>query len=311
MSGTRRYQSILRWYPASWRDRYGDELAALLKDTYANGPIPLRSRLSLARAGSVERLNHHGIGPAGGPYERVRSGSLLVLCAWVVVVVAGSAFAKTSEHWDAATPRADRSLPAAGYGAVQWAALTGLAVVAVAAALCLPPFLRKVRQGGWPGIRRPILRATGLTVVTGLAGLGTVLWAHHLTGPQRNGSDWSYSVVALMGAVLVAATLASWAVAIVDTVVTLPIPVRTLRACAGLALLLMLAMVVVFGGTVVWWLGVAAHAPGFLGQGPTGAPGDAFPVQLAAAGLLMVVGLTVAACGAWRVTRSVSSLVRA
>ena len=311
MSGPGRYASVLRWYPAPWRNRYGDELVALLEDTYEGAPIPLRSRLSLVRAGSVERLNHRGIGPSGRPLERVRSGSLLVLCAWAAMVVAGSAFAKTSEHWDASTPRADRSLPAAGYVAVQWAALVGSVVVATAAALCLPPFLRRMRQGGWAQVRRPILRAVAFTTATGLAGLGAVLWAHHLTEPQRNGADWRYSMVAVLGAVLVAATVASWVAAAVDTVVTLRIPVRTLRACASLALLLTLAMVVVFGGTVTWWWSVAVHAPGFFGRGPTGRPTDAFPVPLAAAGLLMVAGLGTAACGTWRVLRSLPALRRA
>jgi hypothetical protein len=39
------------------------------------------------------------------PAERVRSGSLLVLCGWALFVIAGSAFAKMTEQWVGATPQ--------------------------------------------------------------------------------------------------------------------------------------------------------------------------------------------------------------
>ncbi|HWK25627.1 MAG TPA: hypothetical protein VNS09_03640 [Solirubrobacter sp.] len=52
----RRVARLLRWYPAGWRARYGDELAALLDDTIAEGRGGLRLSLNVAREGLAARL---------------------------------------------------------------------------------------------------------------------------------------------------------------------------------------------------------------------------------------------------------------
>ena len=305
-----RYGAVLRWYPASWRARYGDELESLLEDTYGDGGLPVGTRLALMRSGTVERLRRCGLGRGVGAPARVRSGSLMVLAAWALVVLGGSVFAKTAEHWDGVTPPADRSLPAAGYATVLGAALAGSAAVVLAASLCLPSFVGGLRRGGWVRVRRPTVRAAVITALTGLTGLGAVVWAHHLDGPQRNGAFWPYTVVALVGAALVAAMLASWVLAAVATVVELPPPDRVLQACGVLSVLVTLAIAVVLGGTVTWWWSVAAHAPWFLDGGPARPATTPVPAPLAAASLLMVLGLALASGGAWRVVRSLPALVR-
>jgi hypothetical protein len=48
--------SILRWYPAAWRRRYGEELVAMLDDTYGDAALPRRARISLFRSGVIERI---------------------------------------------------------------------------------------------------------------------------------------------------------------------------------------------------------------------------------------------------------------
>jgi hypothetical protein len=47
---------ILRWYPAAWRRRYGEELIAMLEDTHGNDKLPPRVRMSLIRTGLKERI---------------------------------------------------------------------------------------------------------------------------------------------------------------------------------------------------------------------------------------------------------------
>ena len=47
---------ILRWYPAAWRRRYGEELIAMLDDTYGNDKPPRRVRISLLRSGLMQRI---------------------------------------------------------------------------------------------------------------------------------------------------------------------------------------------------------------------------------------------------------------
>jgi len=47
---------VLRWYPAGWRRRYGEQLIAMLDDTYGEGKLRLRVRMSLVRSGLMERI---------------------------------------------------------------------------------------------------------------------------------------------------------------------------------------------------------------------------------------------------------------
>jgi hypothetical protein len=49
-------RQVLRWYPSAWRRRYGQELVALLEDTYGDQPLPLRCQLSLIHSGTRERV---------------------------------------------------------------------------------------------------------------------------------------------------------------------------------------------------------------------------------------------------------------
>jgi hypothetical protein len=49
-------QRVLRWYPGAWRRRYGEELIAMLDDTYGNGKPPRRARMALLRSGLMQRI---------------------------------------------------------------------------------------------------------------------------------------------------------------------------------------------------------------------------------------------------------------
>ncbi len=94
----------LRWYPRSWRARYGDELTALLDDEYGSC-MPVRIRLSLVSGGLRQRARQSGLtGDAVSATEGVRVGALVVLAAWTDFVIAGASFAKFSEHFDEALP---------------------------------------------------------------------------------------------------------------------------------------------------------------------------------------------------------------
>jgi len=47
---------VLRWYPRSWRRRYGDELVALLEDMFGDEPLSVGCRMSMFRSGTIERI---------------------------------------------------------------------------------------------------------------------------------------------------------------------------------------------------------------------------------------------------------------
>ena len=129
-----RANRMLRWYPPTWRERYGSELVTLLDDTYGEGPIGARAYVSLMRAGIIQRIRftkilaHRALGE-----DQVRSGAVTVWFAWACFVVAGAGFAKYSEHWDALTPSAHRVLPEFSMMLLQVSALVGAGLCACAA----------------------------------------------------------------------------------------------------------------------------------------------------------------------------------
>ena len=123
----------LRWYPRSWRARYGDELAALLDDEYGRS-APARIRLSLVSGGLRQRARQSGLtGDAVPAADGVRAGALVVLVAWIAFVVAGASFAKFSEHFDEALPHSlgAHHVPDLAFTVLQ--ALAGAASILVAA----------------------------------------------------------------------------------------------------------------------------------------------------------------------------------
>ena len=99
----RRTRLAVRFYPAEWRARYGEELESLIEES-CGGDVSWRMWFDVARAGVCERL-HATCNVAGdvSPGERSRSGALLVLSAWVMITVAGLVVQKTSEQWQTAT----------------------------------------------------------------------------------------------------------------------------------------------------------------------------------------------------------------
>lgn len=296
-----RSERALRWYPATWRERYGAELAALLEDTYREGPVPLGCRLSLVRSGIVEHLRAAAAGLGTSGPVRMRSGSLLVLCGWAAFVVAGAGYAKVAEHWDLATPARDRPVPALAYGAVQWAAFLGLLILVTGALLCVPALARLIRQGGWSRIRVPVLGALAVCALTALVDAGVVLAAQHFGNQAHHAWRWLFAGAAA-GALLVGLSIALCTAAAVAVVRRLDLRRRVLRAEAVLALSMTGVMAVITVGTVLWWVSIAEGMPGFLGGGPVGWPGPPVPATLLLVGTVMVGGLAIAVLGAWSVT---------
>ena len=296
-------ERLLRWYPPSWRARYGGEMAALMEDSFGGGPIPWRIRLSTAWAGVVERLRASGLGgDAERPGDRARSGSLLVLCAWAFVVVGGAMYAKFNENWSGATPKADRWVPNLGSIAVEAAAAAGLLVVAVAGLTVLPALIRAVATGGWALVRRQVLAVGALGGGTVVLGAAVVIWAHHLNVHQRNGGSGLYSAAFLVVCVFVAATIAALTAAAVSLTNRLELPTPTLSRLSVLAL--------GHGGgdhrrgrrdgdVVVDCLGREGAKRCSSGRAPT---------DLVGAGVLLLVGLALAAVGGHRVLRAAPRL---
>jgi hypothetical protein len=70
----RRVKRLLRWYPSDWLARYGDEMAALLDDTLADGRGGTRLSLNVAKEGLAARL-------APPTRREALAGACLALCS--------------------------------------------------------------------------------------------------------------------------------------------------------------------------------------------------------------------------------------
>ena len=301
--------ALLRWYPPAWRDRYGDELVALIEDQGGGRPPTFRVTLSLVGAGLRERAHQSGlVGRQGSPFERARTGSLVVLCAWTAFMVAGASFSKVSEHFAPALPAGGRAVAQGAFDVVVGFGITGMALVALGAAVALPSFVGFLGRGGWSSIRRHVLRAGLLSVVAVAVVVPLSLWAHHLNQFQRNGGDGLYSGAFITWALLVAGTLAQWTAAGVAAARRITFTRRVLSVEAMLAVALAGVMVVVTAATALWWGAMAARAPQFLSGAGAGASPSPFTVPLVLTMVLMSGAVLVAGYGVIRVARSWSGL---
>jgi len=300
-----RPSGLVRWYPASWRARYGDEFEALMSDSLGGRPPTPRFRLSIAWAGLRERAHDAGLaGDGAAPAERVRGASLVILCAWTSFVVGGMAFSKTSEHFVVAVPPPARPLSTGAFDAVQGLAAVGGLLVVGGAVLVLPAFVRFLGAGGWPSIRRRVGWAAAATVVSAAAIVPVAVVAHRLDVAQRNGADWRYSVVVLAVAAIVVAAAALWTAAVVAAVRRMDLGTRLLMVESVLATALGAVMVLITAATALWWGSMASSAPWFLDATSVGTPGSAFDPNMVVAMTLMLGASGAAGWGVVRIARS-------
>jgi hypothetical protein len=306
----------MRWYPPPWRERYGDEMAALLEDSYATaGEVPRRQRVSLAWSGLRERARSAGlVGWSGDPDARVRGGSVLVLCGWACYIVAGALFGKLTDRWSTESSHAGHWVATGGFGGLAVAWGVGCLIVLLGALMVVPPFVRLLAAGRWREVARPVV-ASIVSAVVALGSLGfLVARAHGMSAHDRNGgSPLSSALFVIVGAmVFVAVGCATGAAVSVARRVDLSRPlVRTLGVMAiGLVGVMALALV----SLVTWWASEATHSIGFLSQSiGNGEPysSSVVPPTLLATGLLMTLGLGLGLVGLVRIVDSLGEEGRA
>jgi hypothetical protein len=306
MSAARTTARLLRLYPASWRDRYGDELETLILDMSGSERVPWRVRADVALAGGREQLRGAGLG-GDSPDARVRGGAGLVLWAWALFVLAGMIVQKTSEHWQQALPAGGHITATVAFDSLVGVAIAAAALVLAGIALTLPALGRFLVAGGWAQIRRPVIRAATITAVLIIATIGLVVWAHGLSARDRQGTDTIYALAVAAWALLGAGALAAWCSTATRTAARLSLSPAILRIEAQLATALAAALTVMAAATAVWWIAVATVAPPAL----TGAPGghiSAFVLQLVVAMVLMLAAVALGGAGARRARRALPGL---
>lgn len=293
---------LLRWYPASWRARYGDEFLALVEDRLHETPLTLRLRSSIAVAGVRERCYGSGlIGARSAPLTQRRTGSLMVLVAWSIMIIGGASLAKMAEHFAAVLPTSSRSTATLAYGAVGVAGIVGTAFVLLGAIVALPGFLRLLRSDGWSQVRQKFSKSLISSAVLIVAVIGMAAWAHQLNVSQRNGGDGLYSAAFMVFAAVVVITIGLWTVATVAVASRIDFTPRELLFESYCALGVCLSSVVVVAATTAWWIQMSQHAPWFLDGTLTGVSGSPWSARVVVTALVMAVATAVALWGALRV----------
>jgi hypothetical protein len=301
--------ALVRCYPPAWRSRYGAELEALMLASRADGEPGWRGTLDVLAAAGRERLRDWGLAPERDSAEQgPRSGVLLVLCAWALLVLGGAGVQKFSEHWEGLTPLARRGLPADAFHALLIAGGLGCILVATGIALALPRLVGFLRTGGWSALRRPALGAMALTLALAVLMLPLAIWAHGLNGAQRNGADPLYSIAFVLWAGLGGLTLIAWTALAVLCVRRAGLSGPLLRLEAGLAVAVAIAAIAATAATAIWWGALAAGAPAALHGRAGGGSAIAFPLLLDA--VLMAAGSLLALAGARRCARGLAPATR-
>ena len=202
--------------------------------------------------------------------------------------MAGLVTQKLSEHWQAATPVADRGAPAAAFDVLVIAAVIGSGLVLAGIACALPALAVLVGSGGGAELRRPLRRAVACTLLAGVATVAVVVWAHRLSDRQRNGHDLLYAVAAVGLGLAIVLSLAAWTAAALAAARSITFSSRLLVVEARLSAGVACSMLVMVIATSVWWASVGA-----------GARASVMPAVLA----LMAVATTLALVGSLRAVR--------
>jgi hypothetical protein len=186
-ASARRAARLLRWYPPSWRARYGEEFTELLIAEFAEQPRSARRAVDLARGGLVARLAWTGLaGHRPEPAEQVRAALATAACSTAAFLAFGIAmWAQLTIGWEWSSPPE----AATRFGMVAMsAAVLLLAVLALAAVLPLAWLaVRRLARQREERLRVPVLLAmTGALVLAAGShhfqnawpGTGAAPWAH-------------------------------------------------------------------------------------------------------------------------------------
>jgi hypothetical protein len=237
---------LLRWYPRAWRERYGEELLALVQDTLDEGRPRWRLRLGVISGGLRERGHQ-----AGQAMRAAAKNWLTGPDRWWSLFVAGLVLATLPEALTGSSAQARGWQAPAADGVLAAVALTG-AVVLASGLMALPALVRFLRAGGWPKIRLRVALAAGATVVSGGALVGLSVLSGSRSPAQLN-TSWANSFGRLADALAVAVAIGLWAAAAAVMVRHLTLSPRVRAAQLVLGAVTGVTVAVMFIALTLWW----------------------------------------------------------
>jgi len=248
---------LLWLYPRAWRDRYGEELSALLEQT----PPGIAATLDLLRGALIAHLR-----PLAGaaPAARARGTIVTVLGCFIIFSALGSGFAKTTENYDYIEYL--HPLLGVSHSVILIGALVGAGALLLAAA---PLALASVALA-----RRERDDALTLLVLTPPAAIATfagslgvlALW---LNGHRAHPGVVGWLLLCVCALCAAGGAFACWA-ASRALVRRIDPPAVALAFSVAAVALVTLCMAVVTVATCVFLVGILVDAPqaGAAGNGP-------------------------------------------
>jgi hypothetical protein len=295
----RRAGRLLRWYPRSWRARYGEEFAELLLAELAERPRSWRRTADIVVGGLLARctivgLTSHDLPPA----EQIRCGVATLCCALAGFLAAGVAMlAQLATGWQWFSPH---SAPVATGTVIMTLAVGCLALAVIAAAApvvwhAVVAVIRlRDRRLAWPAIVAAccaIMLATGARhFENGWPGTGGTGAEHGLVPGGLAAFGWA-STLSLSSFWAHPAMLSRFPVSVLAWMVLSPLagiglvaglavllrrlvlPVRTARYLARVASVSSLAAGLFLAGAASWVLvlrpgqSAVAFRPGMVDDG--------------------------------------------
>jgi hypothetical protein len=200
----RRAERLLRWYPTSWRSRYGEEFAELLASELFEQPRSWRRTVNVAGSGMLARLTGAGLtNNVSEPFDQAVASLASLGCALAVFVAFGAAMvAQLTIGWQWAAP--DTFGTATGMVVMSGVMVLFGTLAVLAGAPVVATVLLAVARRRTAGLRQPAL-------VVAAAGTILVLGSRHFANgwPGTGGHPWAHQglVPGGVAAFLWAATL--------------------------------------------------------------------------------------------------------
>jgi hypothetical protein len=244
--------NLLRWYPRAWRERYGEELLALIQDTLDEGRPTWWLRLGVVTGGLRERV-HQAVRAGTAAAKRASSRSLMI-------VVAGLIFGNLPWNLKAPLPSARAWQKTAAFDAlVGVIAVTGVVVLA-GGLVAAPAFVAFLREGGWPKIRRRVAWAAGATAAAG-GGLAALFLGQRSMSSAQLSHSWAYAIGVVATTVALVAALGLWASAAAATAKHLKLATRARAAQPLLAAVTMTAVLAMVSANTIWLAAIQSSLP--------------------------------------------------
>ena len=232
---------LLRWYPRAWRERYGEELLALIQDHLQEGRPAWPLQLSVIWGGLGERGRQaRHAATAAFKAARFDKGSTILLAG----LISGFGLDSLTTASSAARP-----WQAVALDAVRAAvALTG-ALVLADGLVAFPELVRFLRAGGWPKIRRRVGWAAGVSAVA--VGSVVVVWGSDW--PAQRNVSWTIVAGLLVTALTTMGAIGLWSATATATARHLTLAPRVRAAQLMLGAVLPTAVSAMIATSALWW----------------------------------------------------------